>query len=239
MDLTEVVKNIFHAKFEKQEDLAFTFLRFQEHYESPVFQGKIFGMDEYRKWYVANSPEGRKNGRFTYDEDWEGFNVPSHVFEPFYGGEFNPLSQREIGLLDALKSRRGNRFYVIGTLGDDYGTDKHEIAHGLFYTNPEYHEEVMQTLDSLSLNLKQGVLNYLKASAGYHPSVHTDEMHAYLLTDYKSLKKYGLNKRELRTARRRLDEIFRKHTPNLKIGQSSFLSDFIDKIVGSKTIKKD
>ena len=234
MDLTEVVKNIFHTKFEKQEDLAFTFLRFQEHYESPVFRGKIFSMDEYRKWYVANSPEGRKNGRFTYDEDWEGFNVPSHVFEPFYGGEFNPLSPREVNLLDALVNKMGTKFYVIGTLGDDYGTDKHEIAHGLFYTNPEYHYEVIHTLASLPHGLKNGVLNYIKSSGGYHESVFTDEMHAYLLTDLKALRKFGLNKKELRTARIKLDKIFYKYAPDLEIGQSSFLSDFIDKVVGNK-----
>jgi len=56
-------------------------LRFEEYYESPRFKGRIFTFDEYRKWYVKNSPKGKKTGRFTYYSDWSGFNIPSYALK--------------------------------------------------------------------------------------------------------------------------------------------------------------
>lgn len=67
--LTEILKDVFHLNYLTQEQLASTFLRFQEHYESPEFRGKIFTLDEYKEWYMTNSPNSIKKGIFTYYED--------------------------------------------------------------------------------------------------------------------------------------------------------------------------
>jgi hypothetical protein len=84
--------NIHLLVFDNQYDLASTFLRFQEHYESPEFAGKVFTLDEYKNWYINHSPRASKDGVFTYYEDWNGFNIPSKILKPFYGGKFSPLS---------------------------------------------------------------------------------------------------------------------------------------------------
>ena len=103
MKVKEIIKNIFHISFSTQHELASTFLRFQEYYESPKFRGKIFSFYEYKKWYTANSPKGKKTGKFTYYKDWGGFNIPSYVLKPFYQGKFNPLSNKEKKFLRAFK----------------------------------------------------------------------------------------------------------------------------------------
>ena len=71
---------IYHVSFPNQYLLAATFLRFQEHYESPKFRGRIFDWEEFMDWYAE------QKGKFSYLQDWSGFNLPSPVFEPFRSG---------------------------------------------------------------------------------------------------------------------------------------------------------
>jgi hypothetical protein len=90
-----LVDRIHLLTFDNQIDLTSTFLRFQEHYESPFFKGKYFTLDEFKEWYIKTSPNGKKSGKFTYYTDWGGFNIPSYILKPFYNGAFNPLSENE------------------------------------------------------------------------------------------------------------------------------------------------
>jgi len=171
--------------FENQQDITSTFLRFQEHYESPEFRGKIFTFDEFQEWYVKNSPKGAVSGEFTYYSDWNGFNIPSYILKPFYNGKFNPLSEQERSFLDIFKDE-GGTFYIIGVHKESKIKDqllKHEIAHGLFYTNDSYRLEVQQTLSRFD-DIKK-IKEELSLKAGYHEEVLEDEVHAYSI-DYES-----------------------------------------------------
>ena len=137
---TEVIKNIFVLEFDNQVDLASTFIRFQEHYESPEFKGRFFSLDEYKEWYT------KMKGDFTYYTDWGGFNIPSYVLVPFYEGKFNPLTVSENQILELFKENEGS-FYIIGLYSKNENLKlslDHEIAHGLFYTEPEYKEKVLK-----------------------------------------------------------------------------------------------
>jgi hypothetical protein len=132
--------------FDKQRDLASTFLRFQEHYESPEFAGKIFSLDEYKQWYVEQSSRSSEDGVFTYYEDWSGFNIPSRILRPFYEGRFDPLSESEQRILDIFKDEKGI-FYIIGLSKDNKKFQislEHEVAHGLFFIDSEYREKVLK-----------------------------------------------------------------------------------------------
>jgi hypothetical protein len=75
-----VAKGIYLVRFATQYELSSTFLRFQEHYESPRFHGRVFSLEEYMDWYAT------RYGNFTYYQDWAGFNVPSTAFRPFLCG---------------------------------------------------------------------------------------------------------------------------------------------------------
>lgn len=212
MKLEEVSKDIFHVNFPVREELAMTFLRFQEHYESPEFRRKIFTLDEFKKWYIENSPKGKETGEFTYYSDWSGFNIPSEILKPFYEGKFNPLSEREQTFLDLFRAKE-HPFYVIGTYGgSNSGTLKHEIAHGLFYTNPKYKEEVLKVLEKISREKRVEINRYLSEGGGYHQEVWDDETHAFILigSSSKSFER-SVDITTLLEIKGELDLIFEKH----------------------------
>src|SRR6266481_5073696 len=144
---SEVLKNIFLLEFETQFELTSTFLRFQEHYESPEFRDKVFTLEEFEKWYT------KLKGSFTYHTDWSGFNIPSYILQPFRNGKFNPLTAKERNLLSLFENDT-EPFYIIGVSKDSSSGKlllEHEIAHGLFYSNQEYKEKALAILKKYDL----------------------------------------------------------------------------------------
>lgn len=206
MRLEEILQKIYHLHFKTQRDLASTFLRFQEYYESPKFRKKIFTLKEYKEWYKKNS----KNGKFTYYSDWSGFNIPSYILKQFYNGKFNPLSKKEINFLKLFNKLNGE-FYIIGTYGTKRAL-KHEIAHGLFYINKKYKREVLKVLSRVNNEVQNKINKYLSSSGGYHKNSWKDETHAYLLTNTKQLKKEGINKEVLMSFKKELSKIYKKYS---------------------------
>jgi hypothetical protein len=211
MKFKEVAKDIFLLDFKTQNKLTSTFLRFQEHFESPKFRNKIFTLEQYKKWYVKNSPRGKKLGKFTYYSDWGGFNIPSYILEPFYEGKFDPLTKAEKMVLNLFENKRGANFYVIGTFANKKEVLKHELAHGLFYTNPKYKKQVQNVLHKLDQSLRKQLNRYLGSLGGYHKSVFEDETHANILTNLDSLDKKGIVSPEVKEASKRLEKIFKKY----------------------------
>lgn len=209
MKIEEIVENVFNVNFDTQEELASTFLRFQEHFESPEFKGKVFTLEKFKEWYIANSPEGKATGRFTYYEDWGGFNIPSPILKPFYEGLFNPVSENENKILDAFKDKKDKNFYIIGTFGNQAYLLRHETAHGLFYTNKDYKREVLNELDKLDTKTRNKIDDILK-EMGYHSDVLADESHAYLITPLKTLKKKGLDE-DVAPVNKSLNDILDKY----------------------------
>jgi len=203
--VAEVAPNVFHLNFPTQYLVTSTFLRFQEHYESPKYRGKVFTLEEFMDWYAK---EQGKNGEFTYFTDWAGFNIPSRVLQKFYAGEFNPLTVKEKQLL-AMFAGRKEPFYLIGTYGeDDAETLRHEIAHGLFATNPEYRREVLAVLKPLKLKPVFGMLRDL----GYHWRSWIDEAHAYIGDDHSGMTKRGIDAAPYADAQKKLLELYRKYS---------------------------
>ena len=185
MEKEEIVKNIFLLRFDDREEQAKIFLRFQEHYESPEFRGKVFTLEEYKDWYT------KLKGKFSYYTDWIGFNFPSYVFSAFKEGKFDPLSEKEKELLKLFENIT-DPFYVISIWNDKSDKSKnkightlrHEIAHGFFYTKPDYRKRVQEILSRYDLSqLKE----WLRGRGGYHEDVLEDECHAYALTGSSKL----------------------------------------------------
>ncbi|MBN1175138.1 ABC transporter ATP-binding protein [Candidatus Woesearchaeota archaeon] len=167
-----ITSKIFLLVFDTQVELSSTFLRFQEHYESPKFRNKIFSLEEFKEWYIKDQ------GKFSYYTDWNGFNIPSKILKPFYEGKFNPLSEKEKQLLSLFKNIKGN-FYIIGVHRKHKSIPdllNHEIAHGLFYTDKEYKNKASGIIKKYDTTKIQ---NELSSKGGYHKSVLLDEVHAY------------------------------------------------------------
>ena len=172
--------------FDTQQEITSTLLRFQEYYESPEFRGKVFSLEEYKQWYTQNSVKGRKTGEFTYYTDWNGFNIPSFILKPFQEGEFNPLSEKEKRILK-LFNGKPEPFYVIGVhrASKNLGLSlKHELAHGLFYTDGDYQNEALAVLSQFDT---EQIKSEIK-SKGYHEHVLDDECHAYGIACGSKLK---------------------------------------------------
>lgn len=183
--------------------LAETFMRFQEHYESPVFKGKYFSVEEFSAWYTD------QYGSFSYSHDWSGFNIPSWVIEPFRNGDFGTLSEKEQRLIDVLKGKNINNCYIIGaTPQDDWFNDtvKHEFVHGAFYTDKNYRNDVIDLIKNKKLKKIKNAL----IGMGYGKDVLDDESNAYLLTEYKTLAG-SISLAEGATLRNLLNHIFIKY----------------------------
>jgi len=195
-------RNIYLVEAPSQYVLASTFLRFQEHYESPRFRGKIFSLEEFRRWYVSNV------GEFSYYTDWNGFNIPSRVLMPFRESRFDPLSQKEKRLLKVTEKIK-EPFYLIGAVvSTNLSTIKHEFVHGLFYTDPIYRRKVLRCLRDLDLRHFEEVL---VGTSGYNPSFCNDEINAYATTGTSDLIDDGLDVAKVMPICRVLRKLFREH----------------------------
>lgn len=178
----KITNTIVLVQAESQEQLNKTFLRFQEHYESPEWRGRVFTEGQFRSWY------SNTYGANTYEKDWSGFNFSSNVFDPFIKGLFGPLSAQEQEMLSLFRYRTGP-FYVIGAQDEDSTLD-HEICHGLYYTVPNYKKEVDKVLAKYHNELKV-VYNWVSLKM-YHPSVFADEVHAYVSANDDYLTEIGV-----------------------------------------------
>ena len=210
MKVQTVARNIFLLTFPTRRELCSTLLRFEEYYESPRFKGRIFTFDEYRKWYVKNSPKGKKTGRFTYYSDWSGFNIPSYALKPFYEGKFDPLSREEKLVLERF--RKYGTFYIIAiSANPNKDILRHEIAHGLFYTNAKYKREILKAIGKIIPKTRKQINDYFKKYNGYHQDVWTDETHAYVMTELSHLKRHDVDIRGLKSLHDELNSVFEKY----------------------------
>lgn len=182
-DIKKYSTNIICLEFPTAPDACDAMMRFQEYYESPEWKDKVFTRGQFLKWYSDTY------GAASYNQDWAGFNLPGEVFKPFIAGLFDPLTLAEQRIVDLVKYK-SDKFYVIayGKEGLDPDTVKHELAHALYYTNPEYHKEMLKLASGTS------ILTEFLTMKGYNTSVHNDETQAFISCDCKWLKdKYGID----------------------------------------------
>jgi hypothetical protein len=196
--LERVRDRIYLLSFKDQYNMCMHFLRLQEFYESPnpKFRGKVFDIFEFMEWY---SKEYGK-GSFTYPKDWGGFNVPSEVFDELdilwsdiqtktiYDYEmYQVYRDITLDIINAGKSYEVD-FYLIGILDKDAATFDHEMAHALFYIEPEYKKAMNKLLKNLDKKLYEKITKYL-TSIGYSSTVFHDEAQAYLATGFTKRSK--------------------------------------------------
>lgn len=172
--------HIFHLQFPETDstlgdvDMAFHFLRFQEHYESPRFKGSIFSWAQYVAWYKD------ARGSFSYPYDWAGYNFPGHILTPFRQGAFDPLTRREKAMLKALEGVT-DQDYVIGSMGSDLESLRHELAHAFWHLDADYRARVQAVLAGGDYRRQEAAL---AEGDGYDPSVFQDEIQACAVEGY-------------------------------------------------------
>lgn len=176
--IVKISDQITALTYKDRMSLCQAFCRIEEYYESPEFQGRVFTLGEYRKWYSD------RYGSWSYYKDWSGFNIPSDAFKPFFEGMFDPLDVSESEIVDLFKYKEGH-FCVIGTFeGGDSDVFEHEICHAMYATNESYKAEVDSLLEKYDLSTLK---KHLMAELGYNESVVMDECHAYICESNKWL----------------------------------------------------
>lgn len=156
---------------ETQKELGETFIRFQEHYESPVkrFRNKVFTLGDVKNYYSF------EYGADLYSELWIGFNFPSSVLVPFKHGLFDPLTTQEKELLGLLKYRNDN-YYIIGAQNNS--TLRHELCHAMYGHDIRYRSEIDNLIKKNNKQFNKVARYILKK--GYAHSVLNDELQAYI-----------------------------------------------------------
>ena len=210
-------QGIFLVEFDSRYDLAMTFLRYQEFYESPSpkFRNKCFTILDYMEWY---SKQPDKNNSFTYPDDWAGFNIPDHIIYslahkiPDYN-KYDACMDSIVDKIDRIMGRAGgytgSKFYITGAQTGQNEVVLHEVAHALYYLSESYRKEIDKKYKALSDKHKRSIESFLKDN-GYTKHVYKDEAQAYLSTgDRTGNKLVSLN------VRKAFVEVFDRYAGNI------------------------
>ncbi len=192
-------KNIFLITSTSNVELAWTFLRAQETYESPNsdFKNKQFLIKDFKAWYSTGN---EKNGEFTYAKDWAGFNLPSRVLHKLYSGnirDFNEYDSLLKRIYHICIKHSSNDFYLIGALKSNSQTTDHEFAHALFDLDSQYRNDMLTIINELKKKHEKFYNKIIDdiLTLGYDYSVLDDELQAYLSTDPKYYaRRLGISK---------------------------------------------
>ena len=196
--LKKLYPGIYLCKIDDTYDLAMTFCRVQEFYESPFKQirGKRFTFIEFMSLYAKEH-----EGVFTYPQDWAGFNVPGPIVAALYDhlgvDDVNDYDYIITDIHDKIRGEiDGTNYYLIGS-NSDKTTIAHECCHAFYFIDAEYKKNTNSILKKLSPSVRTKAENVLY-DLGYDKSVIDDELQAYLSTEFHSLRENAkLNKKEL------------------------------------------
>ena len=211
----EVKPFIYCVQIDDDYDRAMLFCRYQEFYESQYkkFRGKPFTWMEYMRYYKNDW----KKRTFTYPDDWAGYNIPSNSLQKSHGifckdTEYDAI-MNDIYWFCAndVVTKNGKRadWYLIGSSSKDLKTMDHEIAHGLYFTNPEYKKNVTKLIKNIKPNhyiklkkklIKMGYVNDKK--------ILDDEINAFMSTGLYN----GMDTKELKVYQKDFKKNFRNFT---------------------------
>jgi hypothetical protein len=140
---------------------------------------------------------------FTYPYDWSGYNIPSNCLDKsidvFYKESEYDKIMNDIYFHCSADSQNRNKgtshkWYLIGADFAESQTMKHEIAHGLYFTNKKY----KKSMDSVISEMKKSDFNFMKKSLikmGYADDnkIISDEIQAFMSTGlYKTFDTEGI-----------------------------------------------
>jgi hypothetical protein len=186
MRLSVPLPHVYHLEYDTNEEMAESFVRLQEFYESPSFRGRHFTLDEFKSYHVGFF------GEWDYYTRWSGFNVPGNVVKLFKS-TFQDLSTGEAEILKAVEHTIGDKFYVIASVAGDASTLNHELHHALFYLDEHYRNKATELVSSVRVDK---VVDWL-LDHDYSKEVMEDEVAAYLMFEQDILLDDGFTMEDL------------------------------------------
>jgi hypothetical protein len=214
--LVKICEGIYLCEINDAYDLAMTFCRVQEFYESPFdkIRGKNFTMSEFQRIYAQKG-----TGVFTYPEDWAGFNIPSSILNKFYKGSW---VETDWNIYDTafkkivIQIKDENPFYIIAAKAGDKHTIDHELCHAFYNLKENYKKGA----DELMNNIPKRIFNKIRKAlkdVGYCNKVIKDEIQAYLSSSDCSFFDEYVNYQETQKIGKVFEKHFNKHiTLNIK-----------------------
>lgn len=183
INLYKIDDRIYAVKISDQRVRALLFLRYQEFYESQFSEivNQDFEINDFINLYIKSN---ELKDMFTYNIDWSGFNLPSTSIEKCMVGIKDPNEYDRIFSQIVQTIRREyptGKYYLLGV--DKLSGDlmDHEVAHALYFINPNYKKEMDSIIESMSEDSKIGLSDYIVAM-GYNKAVVYDEIQAYMST---------------------------------------------------------
>ncbi len=181
--LYKISDRIYATEIKDIRVRALLFLRYQEYYEcaSEDFRSQKFSIDQYINWYMEYT---KNKDLFTYAYDWAGFNIPStsieECIESIYDKNEYDRIMMEIVRVIRMEVPDGD-FYLLGV--DSIKSDilKHEVAHGMYFTNISYRSRMDKLTRSLPKDTHDSLKNQIM-DMGYNEIVVNDEIQAYMST---------------------------------------------------------
>lgn len=198
-DFLEIHPNVYYLRFKENIDVSLLFWRYQEYYESKQFKGRVFTLPEFIHNYGVKHDQD-----FEYFGYWSGFNIPSWVLFEVWKKGIKDESKYDLALKKFVQKIGKRKFYIISCFPKDKETLKHEVAHGLYTMNKNYRKEIIRELRRVPQKVSKVAFRLL-SKAGYHRSVHRDELHAYIISgqspdfDFKGDEKYSKKLQEIYT----------------------------------------
>lgn len=186
--LKNLYPGIYLCQIEDMYDLAMTFCRVQEYYESPIkeIRGRKFTLIELMSRYAK-----RNNGSFSYPLDWGGFNVKGSTIEELFNlgiDDFNMYDSIIKKIHDKIIKEVGSSHYYLMGADNTKSTIEHELCHAFYFLEKNYKKAVDNILKKLTTSahkkIKQALLDM-----GYCKDVIQDEIQAYLTIDHHTFKK--------------------------------------------------
>lgn len=217
--LFEVYPNIFALVIKNDKLRARVFLRYQEFYESDSdsFRGKGFKWEDYINFYK----EKTKKDYFSYHEDFAGYNIPCDSIESCMTKipDLNIYDMIMFSVVDTIKKIVGsNKYYLIGIDQHD-GADQsliyHELAHGLWFSDPTYRKTMSDAINEMDPNVKEQMIKKI-AKMGYGDNVYEDELQAYLATGLIE----GMNRiKNIKSETTKFHNLFERYISNITAKQ--------------------
>ena len=216
IELFEVYPRIFALVIKDDKLRARVFLRYQEFYESDSdsFRGQGFKWKDYIDFYK----EKTKKDYFSYHEDFAGYNVPCDTLESCMTKipDLNIYDMIMFSVVDTIHNVVGSdKYYLIGidqSDGEDPSLIYHEVAHGLWFSDPIYKAKMTRVINKMDPRVKQQMLNKIR-SYGYGDNVYDDELQAYLSTGLGSEMK-GI--RNIKPEMIKFNDVFERYTKKIK-----------------------
>lgn len=192
---------LYELRFDDQHEMCMTFLRYQEHYESPRYVGRKFTLAEFMSWYVKDQS---KDGSFSYPQDWGGFNLPVDVIGRVHAMGIDDPNHYDSLMLFVYRTitAQCDGAYLIGvTRGAQL--DRHEITHAMFHIDDEYRKKVLTELAWPNTSDMVAELKAILLDKGYAEVTALDEVNAYVTTgDHGFFKKFRKTSKYRRLSQR-------------------------------------